>query len=51
MTKPLSVEERARLVRGMELLREDMEECEPSELPAKKREYLALLASLHTQEP
>lgn len=29
----------SRILRGMELLREEMEECEPSELPAKRREY------------
>lgn len=41
-------EHRSRLLRGMELLREDMEECEPEELPAKKAEYrrMALAAGV-----
>jgi hypothetical protein len=41
-------ETRSRILRGMELLREDMEECEPSELPAKRREYrrMALAAGV-----
>jgi hypothetical protein len=42
---------RSRLLRGMELLREDMEECEPEELSAKRAEYRRLAVASGVIKP